>query len=113
MIDTLTPADIPPTDVPSQPQRQPSQWVPDFADNQIIEWHCGNCHKIIYYGLWRATYCPHCGAPIFSYPRKKIDAPQYRGWRYDDQDKMKYNGPQRSKSSKRVNTMKKGEKSSV
>ena len=90
--ETLT-ADIPPTDVPSQPQRQPSDWWAEFSDNQIIEWYCGNCHKAIYYACWRATYCPHCGASVFNFPRQKMDAAPYRGWNYADQEKMVYKGP--------------------
>jgi len=96
MLDILTTADIPPTDVPSQPQREPSLWVPEYSDNQIIEWHCGECHKIIYYALWQATYCPHCGAPIFNYPRRKLDAPQHRGMSYKELERMQYDGPGRT-----------------
>ena len=99
MLDTLT-ADIPPTDVPSQNQRQPSEWQAEFSGNAIIEYRCGNCHKNIYYSCWRATYCPHCGAPIFNFPRQKMDAPQHHGWGYADQERLKYAGPGRTNGSK-------------
>lgn len=68
-------------------------WEPEIFEGSIIEYFCSNCHKIVYYKLWNATYCPHCNAPIFNFPRKKLDAPQYRGMSYDDQEKMKYAGP--------------------
>jgi DNA-directed RNA polymerase subunit RPC12/RpoP len=68
-------------------------WEPEFAEGAIIEYSCGNCHKNVYYALWNATYCPHCSAPIFNFPRRKLDAPQHRGVSYDDQEKMKYAGP--------------------
>ena len=76
---------------PSGPsQRQ--LWEPHFSENQIIEYSCGNCGKIVYWNLWRATYCPHCGAPIFNFPRRKLDG-QYRGWAYRDQEAVEYVGP--------------------
>lgn len=70
-----------------------SRWEPEFSEGALIEWHCGECHKIVYYSLWRATYCPHCGAPIFNFPRRKLDAPQHRGMSYNQMEKMKYAGP--------------------
>ena len=70
-------------------------WEPEFQFNVITEWYCGECHKPVYYHCWRATYCPHCGAPIFNFPRRKLDAPQHRGMSYSDQEKMKYVGPER------------------
>lgn len=85
-------ADAPDPCAPIPAQRKPSGWSPEFSDGAIIEYSCGNCGKIIYWGLWRATYCPHCKAPIFNYPRQKLDA-QYRGWAYRDQEKVQYDGP--------------------
>ena len=84
-------ADAPVPGVPNVPQ--PGRWNPEFSEGAIIEWHCGECHKIIYWGLWNATYCPHCGAPIFNFPRRKLDAPQHRGLSYHDLEGMKYAGP--------------------
>ena len=84
---------------PIQTQRLLSVWSAEFSFNAIIEWYCGNCHKAIYYTCWRATYCPNCGAPIFNFPRKKLDRPHPapgRGWNYADQEKMVYNGPDKS-----------------
>jgi hypothetical protein len=50
----------------------------------IIDFVCPHCHNNIYWQLWAATYCPHCNTPIFSAPRRKLDARQYRNWRHDD-----------------------------
>ena len=89
-----TTEDAPAKSVPNaQEGRKLSRWEPEFAFNSIIEWHCGECHKIIYYSCWQALYCPHCGAPIFNFPRRKLDAPQHRGMPYSDQERMKYAGP--------------------
>jgi DNA-directed RNA polymerase subunit RPC12/RpoP len=44
----------------------------------IIDYVCGNCHKNIHFHLWKATYCPHCGAPVFGALRKKLDGKQGR-----------------------------------
>ena len=93
MLSEMTTADAPAQSVPGTIQRQPSRWVPEFDFNTIIEWRCGNCHKIIYYGCWKATYCPHCGAPIFNFPRRKLDAPQHRDMTFSELEKMKYAGP--------------------
>ena len=93
MIPEMTTADAPAQSVPNEQQPKPSRWEPEFEFNSIIEWHCGKCHKIIYYSCWRALYCPHCGAPIFNFPRRKLDAPQHLGMSYSDQEKMKYAGP--------------------
>lgn len=100
--ETLTAGNPAPV-APIQTQRQPSDWWAEFSHNQIIEYHCGNCHKAIYYACWRATYCPHCGAPIFNFPRKKLDSPHPapgRGWNYADQERLKYAGPGRTTGSK-------------
>lgn len=93
MAEELPTADAPaPGDpIPSQ-QRQPSGWSPEFSEGAIIEYSCGNCGKIIYWKLWKATYCPHCKAPIFNFPRRKLDC-QYHGWGYRDQENVKYVGP--------------------
>lgn len=89
-----TTEDAPAKSVPNAHEgRKLSRWEPEFAFNSIIEWHCGECHKIVYYSCWQALYCPHCGAPIFNFPRRKLDAPQYRGMSYSDQERMKYAGP--------------------
>jgi len=94
MLSEMTTVDAPAQSVPNAHEgRKLSHWEPEFAFNSIIEWHCGECHKIIYYHCWRALYCPHCGAPIFNFPRRKLDAPQHRGMSYSDQEKMKYGGP--------------------
>ena len=88
-----TTADAPaPSVLIPTPQRKPSGWSPEFSDGAIIEYTCGNCGKIVYWKLWRATYCPHCKAPIFNFPRRKLDG-QYRGWAYRDQEKVQYVGP--------------------
>ena len=92
--DTLT-EDAPAQSIPNVIQAKPSHWEPEFESNSIIEWHCGECHKIVYYACWNATYCPHCGAPIFNFPRRKLDSPQHRGMSYSDQEKMRYAGPDR------------------
>ena len=95
MLDDSLTADAPAQSVPNtHGGRKPSNWEPEFSEGAIIEYSCGNCHKIVYYSLWRATYCPHCNAPIFNFPRRKLDAPMHRGMSYDDQEKMKYAGPQ-------------------
>jgi hypothetical protein len=70
-----------------------SMWKPHFSDGAIIEYSCGNCGKIVYYGLWKVTYCPHCDAPIFNFPRKKLDGPQAHNISYDDLGAMRYDGP--------------------
>lgn len=93
--DTLT-ADAPAPCIPNESQLGPSRWEPEFSEGAIIEWHCGECHKIIYWGLWNATYCPHCGAPIFNFPRRKLDAPQHRGISYSALENLKYAGPRRA-----------------
>jgi hypothetical protein len=89
---TLT-EDAPVQSIPNEPQAKPSHWTPEFSHNAIIEWYCGECHKAIYWGLWNATYCPHCNAPIFNFPRRKLDAPQHNGMSYADLERMKYAGP--------------------
>jgi len=93
MREDLMTVDAPVQSIPNEPVHKPSRWTPEFSFNAIIEWYCGECHKIVYYSCWNATYCPHCNAPIFNYPRRKLDGPQYRGWSYDDQHRMKYDGP--------------------
>lgn len=94
MLDDSLTAGTPAQSAPNEHDgRKPSHWEPEFSEGALIEWHCGECHKIIYYGLWRATYCPHCGAPIFNFPRRKLDAPQHRGMSYAQMEKMKYAGP--------------------
>ena len=96
--ETLTAGNPAPV-APIQTQRSLSVWSAEFSFNSIIEWYCGNCHKAIYYTCWRATYCPHCGASIFNFPRKKLDGPHPvpgRGWNYADQEKMVYKGPDKS-----------------
>ena len=85
-------ADAPAPGVPIPVQRKPSGWSAEFSEGAIIEYSCGNCGKIIYWKLWKATYCPHCKAPIFNFPRRKLDG-QYRGWAYRDQEKVQYDGP--------------------
>ena len=93
LSDSLT-AGTPAQSAPNEHEgRKPSHWEPEFSEGALIEWHCGECHKIVYYSLWRATYCPHCGAPIFNFPRRKLDAPQHRGMSYNQMEKMKYAGP--------------------
>jgi len=86
--DTLT-EDAPPKSIPNEVQLRPSAWQAEFEFNSIIEWKCGNCHKNIYYSCWNATYCPHCGSPIFNFPRQKLNAPQHRGWSYNAQKSVK------------------------
>ena len=55
-----------------------SRWEPIFSDGAIIEYVCSNCHKNVFYRDWNATYCPHCGAPIFNFPRNKLTGTQGR-----------------------------------
>jgi DNA-directed RNA polymerase subunit RPC12/RpoP len=93
MLDDSMTADAPVPRVPNEPQHGPSRWEPEFVEGAIIEWRCGECHKNVYYSLWNATYCPHCGAQIFNFPRRKLDAPQHRGTSYSDQEMMQYAGP--------------------
>jgi DNA-directed RNA polymerase subunit RPC12/RpoP len=61
----------------------------------IIDYICPKCHKTIYYQLWKATYCPHCGTTIFSAPKQKMDNRQYTGWRGSAIERMRYNGPEK------------------
>lgn len=49
----------------------------------IIDYICPHCHRNVFWQLWNANRCPHCDTPIFSAPRRKLDAKQYRNWRYD------------------------------
>jgi DNA-directed RNA polymerase subunit RPC12/RpoP len=92
LSDSLT-ADANRSSVPPNRGHKPSNWTPHFEFNAIIEYSCSNCGNIVYYALWRALYCPHCGAPIHNFPRKKLDAPQLREMPYNDLEKMKYAGP--------------------
>lgn len=91
MMTTLT-EDAPPKSIPPEVQPKPSFWTPEFEFNAIIEWHCGSCHKIVYYACWQATYCPHCGAPIFNAPRQKMDGPQRHVWSYSSQRELTFSG---------------------
>lgn len=56
----------------------------------IRDYICPRCHKNIYYMLWAATYCPHCNTPLFSAPRRKLDAKQFRNWQGDDIEGLRY-----------------------
>ena len=91
--DISTAPDAPVNSIPNETGRKPSHWEPEFFHNTIIEWRCGECHKNIYWGLWNATYCPHCNAPIFNFPRRKLDAPQHNGLSYSEMENIKYAGP--------------------
>ena len=99
MMTTLT-EDAPAQSIPPEVQPKPSFWTPEFEFNSIIEWHCGNCHKIVYYACWQATYCPHCGASIFNSPRRKMDGPQRRAWSYRDQGAISHDNNSNMKSAK-------------
>jgi hypothetical protein len=101
MDDDFLAEDAPAQSVPNETGRKPSHWEPEFSDNTIIEWRCGECHKNIYWGLWNATYCPHCNAPIFNFPRRKLDAPQHNGMSYSDLERLKYGGPNGGMGTKR------------
>ena len=94
--DTLT-EDAPDQSILGTIERKPTQWQPEFSFNAIVEWRCGNCHKNIYYSCWRATYCPHCGASIFNFPRKKMDAEPHHDRTYSYLETLKYAGPGRGK----------------
>jgi DNA-directed RNA polymerase subunit RPC12/RpoP len=63
----------------------------------IIDYICPKCHKNIYYQLWAATYCPHCNTPIFSAPRRKLDAKQFTNWRGNIIENMQYKGPEKKR----------------
>ena len=94
MLSEMTTADANRTSVPPTNRgHKPSNWMPHFEFNDIIEYSCSNCGKIVYYMLWSALYCPHCGASIHNFPRKKLDAPQAREIPYNDLEMMKYAGP--------------------
>lgn len=97
--DTLT-EDTPGNSVAGTIERKPTQWQPEFSFNAIIEYRCGNCHKNIYYSCWRATYCPHCGASIFNFPRKKLDAEPHHDRTYSYLETLKYAGPGRTNGAK-------------
>ena len=73
-----------------------SMWELVFGDGRlaIIDYVCGNCHKNIHFHLWKATYCPHCGAPVFGALRKKLDGKQGRiGRDANFLEGQKYAGP--------------------
>jgi hypothetical protein len=56
-----------------------------------------------FYDVWNGSYCPHCGGPIFSAPREKLDAPTGRKLGYDELDGLKYSGPKSTKKKRRKN----------
>jgi hypothetical protein len=56
----------------------------------IIDYICPHCHNNIWWNLWTATYCPHCDTPIFSAPRRKLDAKQFRNWRHTDMEGLRH-----------------------
>lgn len=74
-----------------------SSTAPRYKIREVIEkdgyrdYYCRKCKKTVYYSLWQATYCPHCGTPIFSASTKKIDAEMRHNWH--DYEEMKYAGP--------------------
>ena len=73
-----------------------SKWELVFGDGRlaIIDYVCPNCHKNIHFHLWKATYCPHCGAPVFGALRKKLDGKQGRiGRDANFLEGQKYAGP--------------------
>lgn len=60
----------------------------------IIDYICPHCHKNIFYQVHSSNTCIHCGTPIFSAPRRKLDAKQHRNWRYDSfLAGIQYTGP--------------------
>jgi len=50
----------------------------------VIDHICPGCHKNINWQLWAATYCPHCGTPIFGAKRRKLDAEMRGNWSASD-----------------------------
>jgi DNA-directed RNA polymerase subunit RPC12/RpoP len=60
----------------------------------VTDYRCQECHKLVHYQLWGGQYCPHCGAPIFSAPRRKLAGPTGRRPDYGYLEKLEYAGPQ-------------------
>lgn len=59
----------------------------------IIDYICPHCHQNIFREVWSATYCRKCNTPIFSAPRRKLDAKQFTNWYGREIEGMKYAGP--------------------
>lgn len=59
----------------------------------VVDYRCRACGKLVYYAVWHGQYCPHCGAPVFAFPKKKLDDQMRRGMSFKELDKLVYNGP--------------------
>jgi len=82
---TLTESEQAKTDKVDQKYRS-KFWEPVTGEGgrlDIIDYVCPHCHKNLFFQLHSSTSCLHCGTPVFSAPRRKLDAKQHRNWRYD------------------------------
>lgn len=61
----------------------------------IIDYVCPKCHKNIFYNLHSMNRCIHCGTPIFSAPRRKMDGEQFRNMQGSYLEELRYDGPER------------------
>ena len=82
---TLTESEQAKTDKVDQKYRS-KFWEPLTGEGgrlDIIDYVCPHCHYNLFFQLHSSTSCLHCGTPIFSAPRRKLDAKQHRNWEYD------------------------------
>ena len=61
----------------------------------IIDYICPKCHKNIYYQLHSMNRCIHCGTPLFSAPRRKLNGEQFRNMQGSYLEELRYVGPKR------------------